>query len=140
MQVQMLGTVQILSHRQHHINIRQVLQAQKELFLRHANRTEILVRWFIPVMDYMHLFQALLAGTISKPYQFHKCPGQPATVLLDFNINAKHSGCISALFLQSIIVFKELERKTYNSTEIHDKILAIQKITYYQKQSLYEQV
>lgn len=81
-------------------------------------------------MDYMHLFQALLAGTISKPYQFHKCLGQPATVLLDVNINAKHSGCISALFFQSIIVFKELERKTYNSTEIHHKILAVQ-ITYY---------
>lgn len=84
-------------------------------------------------MDYAHLFQAFLAGTISKPYQFHKGPGQLAIILLDFNINAKHSVCIPALLFQSIIVLKELERKPYNSTEIHRKIFAIQKITYYQK-------
>lgn len=105
----MLETVQILSCRQHRINIRRyVLQAQKELFVRNANRIEILVTWFIPLMDYMPLFQLLLAGTISKPYQFHKGPAQLAIRLSDFNINAKRSVCISALFFQSIIVLKEL--------------------------------
>lgn len=28
--------------------------------------------WFISLMDYRLLFQALLAGTISRPYQFNK--------------------------------------------------------------------
>jgi len=64
------------------------------------------------IMDYVHLFQALLAGTTSKLYQFHKGPGQLAIILLDTNINAKHSVYISAFFFQSIVVFKELERKT----------------------------
>lgn len=105
----MLETLQILSCRQHRIDIRRyVLQARKELFLRNANRIEILVTWFITLMDYMHLFQALLAGTTSKPYQFHKGPAQQAIRLSDFNINAKHTVCISALFFQSIIVLKEL--------------------------------
>lgn len=65
--------LQILPHRQHHINIRtKILQAQKELSLSHANGIEISVMWFISLMDYRLLFQAFLAGTISKPYQFNK--------------------------------------------------------------------
>lgn len=69
----------------------------------------------------MHLFQALLAGTISKPHPFHKSPSQLATLSLDFNMNVEHSVCISAFYFQSIVVLKELEREPHNSTEVHHK-------------------
>lgn len=83
--------------------------------------------FLILLMDYMCLFQALLAGTISKPHQFHKVSGQPTILLLDFSTNTEYSVHISALFLQRIVL-KQLERLQFHS------ISAIQKITYNQMQ------
>lgn len=103
--------------------IKKELPAQKELLLHHVTEISVVFAFLILLMDYMCLFQALQAGTISKPHQFHKVCGRPAILVLDFNINTKYSVDISTLLLQRIVL-KQLERQL----QFHS-ISAIQKVT-----------